>query len=112
MEVDADRNLQNESMLLPYVPGFELPQLTVRGCSPVNSHYDYLANFARINSLQLVNTVGGGDCLFDAVHHCIATFSLIGTISELRLGTGLELNLNSELYRPLYDVEHLPSKIV
>jgi len=43
---------------------------------------------------------------FDAVRQCIAQLGVVRTIRELRLAAGLELNLNSELYRPLYAVEN------
>jgi len=63
------------------------------------SHQDYLINFAAVNNYMLVDTIGGGNCFFDAVRQCTAPFGLNRTVRELRLAAALELNLNSDQLR-------------
>jgi hypothetical protein len=75
-----------------------LSNLIIDSCGASMSHQDYLMKFATVNHFNLVDTVGGGNCFFDAVRQCIAPLGLIRTVRELRLAAAFELTLNSDQY--------------
>lgn len=80
----------------------------VDNCGLAVSHHDYLINVATVNRAQVVDTVGGGgNCFFDAVRLGVQQMGIIRTVSELRLAAAMELEINAELYRPLYSVEDI-----
>jgi hypothetical protein len=92
----------NAGCLVEVRPGAELD---VKNCGQCLSHHEYLVNVARVNGLTFTETVGGGDCLFDAVRYGLVDFGVSRTITELRLAASLELDINAPHYRPLYVVD-------
>ena len=77
----------------------------VEDCGPSLNHHQYLNNVALRNGMVLVETIGGGSCFFDAVRQGLFQFDIIRTIPQLRFAAALELQINSEHYRPLYALE-------
>ena len=57
------------------------------------------------NGMEIVNTISGGSCFFDAVRQCALQFGFVRSVEELRVAAALELQIHSQQYRPLYIVE-------
>ena len=56
--------------------------------------------------MVIIDTRGGGDCMFDAVGKCsLWQFNMIRTIPEMRLPAALELETHSAEYENNYVVE-------
>jgi hypothetical protein len=73
--------------------------------SAASSHHAYLVNIATANGVQLLETVGGGDCFFDAIRQGLVQWGMHRTIRQLRLAAATELQINASQYRPLYTLE-------
>ena len=82
-----------------------LSVLRVTDCGVAQSHAQYLTNVAVTNRLQLIPTVGGGNCFFDAVHFGLMQHGLQRTVQELRELAAIELSINRHIYAPVYHVE-------
>ena len=75
------------------------------GTIPVNNHHDCLRVLGPNNGMEIVNTISGGSCFFDAVRQCALQFGFVRSVEELRVAAALELKIHSQQYRPLYIVE-------
>ena len=75
------------------------------GTIPVNNHHDCLRVLGLTNGMEIVNTISGGSCFFDAVRQCALQFGFVRSVEELRVAAALELKIHSQQYRPLYIVE-------
>ena len=75
------------------------------GTIPVNNHHDCLRLLGLNNGMEIVNTISGGSCFFDAVRQCALQFGLVRSVEQLRVAAALELQRHSQQYRPLYVVE-------
>ena len=75
------------------------------GTIPVNNHHDCLRHVAMNNGMEIVNTISGGSCFFDAVRQGALQFGFVRSVEELRVAAALELKIHSQQYRPLYIVE-------
>jgi acyl transferase domain-containing protein len=80
-------------------------QWTVENCGQAASHHEYLLNVAHVKGMRHGETLGGGDCFFDAVRQGLLDLCLSRTVTELRLAACLELQLNAQEYRSLYMVD-------
>ena len=99
----------NQDQHLP-VAGLEqvatLPAWIIDGGTiPVNNHHDCLRHVGMNNGMEIVNTISGGSCFFDAVRQCGLQFGFVRSVEELRVAAALELKIHSQQYRPLYIVE-------
>jgi hypothetical protein len=52
---------------------------------------------AAANNARLVNTVGMGDCFFDAIRIGLSNIGIRRSIEELRQLAGIELQINADL---------------
>lgn len=48
-----------------------LPPLLVTNCGQARRHDEYLVKAGKLNGLIYVETIGGGDCFFDAVRDIV-----------------------------------------
>lgn len=79
--------------------------LTLDVFPPTRSHVEYLQCISTLNRLTYVNTVGGGNCFFDAIRLALRQYDIDRSIAELRVLAATELLINRHLYEPLYVVE-------
>ena len=80
--------------------------LSVNNCGLTNSHADYLRNIARVNGLTLYDTITGGECFYDAVSRSLREIGINRSIADLRTITASQLELQANVFRPLYFVVH------
>jgi len=78
---------------------------SVDNCGPARSHAEYLQNVGRMNHIQLLQTVGGGDCFFNAIEFGLQEFGMVRSIQELRNVAATELYINRHQYAHRYVVE-------
>ena len=70
------------------------------------THWQFLRRVCDLNGMSHVNTVGGGNCFYDAVRMgCLSVGLPHITIQQLRSMTADQLQLRNTEFRPLYRLE-------
>ena len=57
-----------------------------------------------VNGLAVYNTIGGGECFYDAVAQSLKEIGINRSIADLRTITASQLELQENVFRPLYFV--------
>jgi hypothetical protein len=104
-QVESISNGESAAVVEAGMTAYSNDHWCVEQCGSAISHHDCLSNIARLNGVQLVETVGGGDCFFDAIRHGLLDYDIERTVSELRLAAAMQLQMNADSYRPLYALE-------
>ena len=55
----------------------------IGGTIPVNNHHDCLRVLGLNNGIEIVNTISGASCFFDAVRQCALQFGFMRFIEEV-----------------------------
>jgi hypothetical protein len=102
---DSNNRANEETVLDTSALDVSRSTLTLDMPRPTRSHAEYLQYISMLNGLTYVNTVGGGNCFFDAIRFGLRQYDLERSIVELRELAATELLINRHLYEPLYSVE-------
>jgi len=79
--------------------------ITVDDVGSASSHFEFLKKVASLYGGDIQETVGGGQCFFDAVRIGLVQLGMSRSIDELRELAGIELTRNASYYERMYHLE-------